>query len=845
MYYVAPDGDDGNPGTISEPWQTVQKATTTLQAGDTVYIRAGTYNEQLVPQNSGTVTDGYITYAAYPGEVATLDGTGLGANVVHVSGKGYIRISGLRVENSSRVGIYASGCHHLVIERNHTYGAYSSGIGVWHSNNIIIDGNDVEMACDGGHEEMLTVANSHDVEVMNNHVHNGPASTPHGGEGINIKCESHDIKVHHNVVNDIIRYAFGVDGSDDHLYNVEFYSNVAYNSGQGFIVEAENTGTTENIKVYNNIAYNNNNPVPGVGFYIPYWNRNNESPKRNVYFINNVSHGNGYGVRIWSTNVENIVIKNNILSQNGTQVAMLSGVEAQVTVDNNLFDSGAYGTNPIVGAPLFIDPDGGDFHLQSSSPAIDAGVDASEFGVVDDFDGNPRPQGEGYDVGAHEYIGPVVPTVTATSTVTPIATSTPEPTATATPASGEDVYYVAPDGDDSSPGTLDAPWRTVQHGVDAMTGGDTVYLRAGTYNEEVIFEFKGNESGPWMTLAAYPGEEAVIDGSGISLSKRGLIHIWYTDYVRVKGLRIQYSRQEGIYIKSASNIEILDNSTYSTAKSGVGVWASSYVLVDGNDIELMCNPTSLCSEENISVAESSHHVIISNNHVHDGPTIPGGFAGGEGINVKQGSHDVVIAGNVVHDLQKLGFGLDAWDRYTYNVEYYNNVAYRTKYGFIVSAERGGTTENVRLYNNVAYDIPYAGFAIPHWSGTTDGPKRNIQFVNNTSYNNGYGFWTQTGLVEDVLIRNNIFSQNDTSVRLDSGSAAETIVDHNLFDGGGTYGDYQVVGDPLFVDPAGADFHLQSGSPAIDAGSSLNAPDDDFDGDLRGAAVDIGADEYID
>lgn len=51
-------------------------------------------------------------------------------------------------------------------------------------------------------------------------------------------------------------------------------------------------------------------------------------------------------------------------------------------------------------------------------------------------------------------------------------------------------------------------------------------------------------------------------------------------------------------------------------------------------------------------------------------------------------------------------------------------------------------------------------------------------------------------------------------------------------------------DPFFVNPAIGDYHLQSASPAIDAGTSEGAPDVDIDGDPRptGNAMDIGADE---
>ena len=53
-YYVATNGSDSNPGTLSRPWRTIGKATQTLQAGDTVNIRGGTYNERLIPSRSGT-----------------------------------------------------------------------------------------------------------------------------------------------------------------------------------------------------------------------------------------------------------------------------------------------------------------------------------------------------------------------------------------------------------------------------------------------------------------------------------------------------------------------------------------------------------------------------------------------------------------------------------------------------------------------------------------------------------------------------------------------------------------------------------------------------------------------
>ncbi len=41
------------PGTLAQPWLTIQKAADTLVAGDTVKILPGTYAEKFTPKNSG------------------------------------------------------------------------------------------------------------------------------------------------------------------------------------------------------------------------------------------------------------------------------------------------------------------------------------------------------------------------------------------------------------------------------------------------------------------------------------------------------------------------------------------------------------------------------------------------------------------------------------------------------------------------------------------------------------------------------------------------------------------------------------------------------------------------
>jgi hypothetical protein len=72
---------------------------------------------------------------------------------------------------------------------------------------------------------------------------------------------------------------------------------------------------------------------------------------------------------------------------------------------------------------LFVNPSAADLHLKSSATMV---IDQAPAlaGVTDDIDGNPRPSGAGYDIGADEYrssVDGLPPAVPRNLTVTPMS----------------------------------------------------------------------------------------------------------------------------------------------------------------------------------------------------------------------------------------------------------------------------------------------------------------------------------------------------------------------------------------------------------------------------------------
>lgn len=73
-YYVSNSGNNNNAGDLPSPFQTIQHCADLVTAGDTCFIRKGTYRETVTPKNSGT-SNAPITFTSYQNEQVIITGT--------------------------------------------------------------------------------------------------------------------------------------------------------------------------------------------------------------------------------------------------------------------------------------------------------------------------------------------------------------------------------------------------------------------------------------------------------------------------------------------------------------------------------------------------------------------------------------------------------------------------------------------------------------------------------------------------------------------------------------------------------------------------------------------------
>ncbi|MBN2541921.1 right-handed parallel beta-helix repeat-containing protein [bacterium] len=416
-YYVDvghPSASDSNPGTMGLPWATIQHAADEVAAGDTVFIREGTYNENVYIGTSGTPPDDYIIFRAYPGESPVLDGTGVEAENGLVVGSSYLKLIGLEVCNWY-------------------------GNGMWFESGGFTEIWDCEV-----HDVMYGIGfayGAHDFTLNNVLMHHfdlyGFDASPSGGDpcynGTLNDCIAHTGR---SPGENVDGFAFGHGDQHDYVLN----NCTAYGVFDGFDISARNTTLNaclaydcdngcyklwqEEVRLVNCIGYDASGSIteidwdgdPGTTYltnctffdsetYVLWI----ENPGDEVYMYNCIlAGGDNICLAFELMGTSNYHGDYNIFhTDDGSRAVAVGYTDEFSLTEVEAGDWTAYSGQDAHSLvvfdldTLFINPSVYDLHLPSWSPAVDRGAAGGAPTV--DFEGNPRPVGAGYDIGAYEY----------------------------------------------------------------------------------------------------------------------------------------------------------------------------------------------------------------------------------------------------------------------------------------------------------------------------------------------------------------------------------------------------------------------------------------------------------
>jgi hypothetical protein len=233
------------------------------------------------------------------------------------------------------------------------------------------------------------------------------------------------------------------------------------------------------------------------------------------------------------------------------------------------------------------------------------------------------------------------------------------------------VYFVNPTGRDTNPGSEAMPWRTLARGAATLVAGDTLTVGAGIYQERLVPARSGKAGLPITFAAASPGT-VVLDGEGIALPDdlAGLLQIDQRSHIIVSGFYVMnagsYRDDAAIMVLQSSDIEIRACTTENSASSGIGVWASQRITIEGCHVE---HAASGVYQESITIAGTDGFVVR-------GCTVRDCLK--EGICLKDGSSHGTACGNDVSGAFSEGIYIDAWDKYTHDIEVFANLVHDNK-----------------------------------------------------------------------------------------------------------------------------------------------------------------------
>ncbi|MBI5055370.1 MAG: fibronectin type III domain-containing protein [Nitrospirae bacterium] len=451
--FISPMGSDSSDGkTKATAWKTLETVVNRMKPGDFLYLTGGTHQTGRVGIGSQYAVDDWypgtdaerITMTSFPGEEAIvkdeIDAKSSYWSFARITFEGPGNNFYGPLEMGDRTGYSSSINPHGVSSGINSIGNEFRGT-MWlameaYGNNFVIQGNYVKFTPDttapSGHAYSLYMCSGLNRTIKDNEIYGGATWLMHYYDESRVAGEAGKAVsgiIEGNIFDATNNGGIGLRGA--------IIFEVINNASTGIPIDFQS------MIVRNNIFYTRDNGLIDPGFAMVYMRAN----VKNVKIYNNVFYNmNQNAIRGDSSTASNIEVKNNIFSNiSGTgnydiNIHSWPSNPVNVVADQNLFAASPklydiIDSHQIVGDPKFSSLSTYDFHLQSTSPAIDSGLSLAE--VATDFDGNLRPMdgdNDGtakYDIGAYEYTGTYTPpapdtqapTVPTSLTATPISST--------------------------------------------------------------------------------------------------------------------------------------------------------------------------------------------------------------------------------------------------------------------------------------------------------------------------------------------------------------------------------------------------------------------------------------
>jgi hypothetical protein len=855
ILYVTPGGNDGNDGqTWPTAKRTITAALAAANAGDQIDVAVGSYPERITLKNGVALYGGYAgvgdqrDYQNYP---TILDGGAAGCVVLcqDATVGPDTRLDGFVVQNGQGIG--------------------QGGIGVVGGAPTLAN-NVIQHNTSAGEGAGICCYNGAHPLIVNNSIHDNTA-TGGQGDGAGICCMAGDtagtVGSYPQIIGNLIYYNIAdQDGggicskggsapviaannitmnisSLTSSYTVNGAERISYGAGGIGCVEGGTATIQDNLITGNAGLY-------GGGILL-------NDAGSNLEVLNNTIVGNSPNGLRWENTTP--IIVNNIVQGNGVGISRQLSAPGGAPVfshnsvygnamdfdglDNPGFTDGNLPADADLASPAF-----NNFHLQPSSPCRDAGDPTYVVANETDAYGKPRVLGAQVDIGADECDG----------TLWNVAPK---------------VIRVSPGGNDNNDGSA---WGLAkQHVAAALAAGDAaggaqVWVMRGTYVESSLAlrpfvylygGFSGNEGNLGdRDISANP---TVLNGNHVSFVIRAIggYRLNTIDGFTITGGEQTASLAQSGGISSLLNGALIQNNVIcgnnAPLGAGIGLYGST-ACVQNN---VIATNTAASDGKGIGAGIHGDHStpVIQNNNIHHNTASAGGglyFSmskpwvlsnlihdnGGNGVNCENAkdaewlnADAMLIGGNVIYrNLSDSGGGGGIYLLYCAGTVAANLIVYNGSGGTTgggLSITHGDDLDGLLVVANNTLAGNECNYAQP-WGMVFQGggiylslsPNPTVILANNIVAGNQGGIFNLAASLSPV---SPVMANNDVVGNLLG--ADDEDYQTTYLQGGPLNHPSDISLDPEFVDSGQFDFHLQAGSPCVDAGSALYAAAMDLEG----------------